>query len=59
LIGEVIRRITGQTLNEFVATEIAGPLGADFQIGAHERDWDTATPDRSPESSRSSRVAAR
>lgn len=33
LIGEVIRRITGQKLGEFVASEIAGPLGVDFHIG--------------------------
>jgi CubicO group peptidase (beta-lactamase class C family) len=33
LIGEVIRRITGQRLGEFFATQIAGPLGADFHIG--------------------------
>jgi CubicO group peptidase (beta-lactamase class C family) len=33
LIGEVIRRITGQRLGEFFATEIARPLGADFHIG--------------------------
>jgi CubicO group peptidase (beta-lactamase class C family) len=40
LIGEVLRRITGRTLKQFVAEEIAGPLGADFQIGAAESDWD-------------------
>jgi CubicO group peptidase (beta-lactamase class C family) len=40
LVGEVIRRISGKTLKEFVATEIAGPLGADFQIGAKPADWD-------------------
>jgi CubicO group peptidase (beta-lactamase class C family) len=39
LIGEVLRRITGMSLKQFVAEEIAGPLGADFQIGAHEHDW--------------------
>ncbi|MBJ8347546.1 serine hydrolase [Antrihabitans sp. YC2-6] len=39
LVGEVIRRVTGKHLKEFVATEIAGPLGADFQIGAREADW--------------------
>jgi CubicO group peptidase (beta-lactamase class C family) len=39
LVGEVLRRITGVSLKEFVATEIAGPLGADFQIGAVEADW--------------------
>ncbi len=33
LIGEVIRRITGQRLGEFLAAEIAGPLAADFHIG--------------------------
>ena len=33
LIGEVIRRITGQRLGEFLAAEVAGPLGADFHIG--------------------------
>jgi CubicO group peptidase (beta-lactamase class C family) len=39
LVGEVVRRISGATLKQFVAEEIAGPLGADFQIGAAERDW--------------------
>jgi CubicO group peptidase (beta-lactamase class C family) len=39
LIGEVLRRITGSSLKQFVADEIAGPLGADFQIGAAESDW--------------------
>lgn len=39
LIGEVIRRITGLHLRDFVAQEIAGPLGADFQIGARKADW--------------------
>jgi CubicO group peptidase (beta-lactamase class C family) len=33
LVGEVIRRITGQRLGEFFAAHIAGPLGADFRIG--------------------------
>src|SRR5205823_3632190 len=33
LVGEVIRRITGQKPGEFVASEIAGPLDADFHIG--------------------------
>ena len=39
LVGEVVRRITGKSLKRFVAEEIAGPLGADFQIGAAEADW--------------------
>jgi len=40
LVGEVVRRISGKMLKQFVAEEIAGPLGADFQIGAAEGDWD-------------------
>ena len=39
LIGEVVRRISGKSLKQFVAEEIAGPLGADFQVGAAESDW--------------------
>ena len=44
LIGEVLRRITGTSLKQFVADEIAGPLGADFQIGAAEADWGRISP---------------
>ncbi|CRZ17855.1 serine hydrolase domain-containing protein [Mycolicibacterium neworleansense] len=38
LIGEVLRRVTGKTLKEFVRDEIAAPLRADFQIGAATAD---------------------
>lgn len=38
LIGEVLRRITGMSLKEFVREEISGPLAADFQIGARRED---------------------
>jgi CubicO group peptidase (beta-lactamase class C family) len=34
LIGEVVRRVTGQTLTEFFAEQVAAPLGADYHIGA-------------------------
>ncbi|MGI8609811.1 MAG: serine hydrolase domain-containing protein [Candidatus Dormibacteria bacterium] len=44
LVGEVVRRVTGKPLKTFVAEEIAGPLGADFQIGAVEADWDRIAP---------------
>ncbi|MGY1741459.1 MULTISPECIES: serine hydrolase domain-containing protein [unclassified Blastococcus] len=44
LVGELIRRITNTTFKRFVADEIAGPLGADFQIGAREADWDRIAP---------------
>jgi CubicO group peptidase (beta-lactamase class C family) len=44
LVGELIRRITGRTFKQFVAEQIAGPLGADFQIGAREADWSRIAP---------------
>ena len=44
LVGEVIRRVSGKALKQFVAEEIAGPLGADFQIGAVESDWGRIAP---------------
>ena len=33
LVGEVVRRICGESLGTFFAKEIAGPIGADFHIG--------------------------
>ena len=39
LVGELVRRVSGKSLTQFIAEEIAGPLGADFQIGALESDW--------------------
>jgi CubicO group peptidase (beta-lactamase class C family) len=33
LVGEVVRRITGQTLGQFFKQTVAEPLGADFHIG--------------------------
>jgi CubicO group peptidase (beta-lactamase class C family) len=44
LVGEVIRRITNTTFKAFVDREIAGPLGADFQVGAREADWARIAP---------------
>ncbi len=44
LVGEVIRRITSTTFRQFVADQIARPLGADFQIGAREADWRRIAP---------------
>ncbi|MDQ6671335.1 MAG: beta-lactamase family protein [Chloroflexota bacterium] len=44
LLGEVLRRVTGTSLKRFVAQEIAGPLGADFQIGAGETDTGRIAP---------------
>ncbi len=36
LIGEVVRRITGVSLGTWFASEVAGPLGADFFVGLPE-----------------------
>lgn len=33
LAGEIVRRITGQSLGNFLREEVAGPLGADLFIG--------------------------
>ena len=33
LVGEVVRRVSGESVGTFFAKEIAGPLGADFHIG--------------------------
>ncbi|MFJ3669468.1 serine hydrolase domain-containing protein [Streptomyces sp. NPDC090106] len=38
LVGEVVRRITGRTVGEFFAEEVARPLGADFHIGLSPAD---------------------
>jgi CubicO group peptidase (beta-lactamase class C family) len=32
-VGEVVRRITGRSLGEFFAEDVAEPLGADFHVG--------------------------
>lgn len=33
IVGEVIRRVTGGTVGEYLQAEIAGPLGAEIHIG--------------------------
>ncbi|SCO47465.1 related to beta-lactamase [Fusarium fujikuroi] len=44
LLGELIKRVSGKSLREFVDTEIASVLDADFQIGAAEKTWDRISP---------------
>ncbi|QSZ33438.1 hypothetical protein DSL72_005006 [Monilinia vaccinii-corymbosi] len=44
LIGQLVRKVTGRTLREFVAQGIAGPLGADFEIGVSEKNWHRVSP---------------
>ncbi|MFI9586113.1 serine hydrolase domain-containing protein [Streptomyces sp. NPDC052236] len=38
LVGEVVRRVTGQLPGEFLHQEITGPLGIDFTIGLPEKE---------------------
>lgn len=40
LLGEIVRRVTGRSLQQYVADEIARPLGVDLQIGAGPQDDD-------------------
>lgn len=44
LIGEVVRRVDGRSLGRFFAEELAGPLGADFQIGTGPKDFGRIAP---------------
>ena len=44
LLGEIVRRATGKPMKQFIAEEVAGPLKADFQIGAREKDWPRISP---------------
>ncbi|KAJ5538929.1 beta-lactamase [Penicillium frequentans] len=39
LVGELVRRITGKSLSQFITEEITTPLGADFQLGLPEEEW--------------------
>jgi CubicO group peptidase (beta-lactamase class C family) len=39
LVGEVVRRITGQMPGDFFAEQVAGPLGADFHIGLPDAEF--------------------
>ncbi|WP_055401719.1 MULTISPECIES: serine hydrolase domain-containing protein [unclassified Mycobacterium] len=38
LVGELVRRVAGMSLKQFVRQEIVQPLGADLQIGARPED---------------------
>jgi CubicO group peptidase (beta-lactamase class C family) len=49
LVGEVIRRIGGHTVWQYVAREIAGPLHADLYIGLPEDKEDRVAPALLPE----------
>jgi CubicO group peptidase (beta-lactamase class C family) len=40
LVGEVIRRVSGQTVGEFLAANVSRPLSVDVHIGLQARDLD-------------------
>ncbi|PIG86591.1 beta-lactamase [Aspergillus arachidicola] len=40
LIGELVQRVTGKTLGEFVHDELAVPRNADFHLPVAEEEWD-------------------
>jgi CubicO group peptidase (beta-lactamase class C family) len=58
LVGEVVRRVSGQRPGEFLRQEITGPLGIDFTVGLPERDFGRAAELVHPVASRSSEQAA-
>jgi CubicO group peptidase (beta-lactamase class C family) len=49
LIGEIVRRVTGQSIGTFFAAEIAGPLGADFHIGLDDKHFARVSPLEPPQ----------
>jgi CubicO group peptidase (beta-lactamase class C family) len=44
MVGELVRRITGESLGVFVRKEIAGPLGLDLWVGLPESEHDRVAP---------------
>lgn len=51
ILGELVRRVTGQTLGTYLATHIAQPLSADFWVGVPESELErcaTLIPDSTP-----------
>ncbi|MFC8289226.1 serine hydrolase domain-containing protein, partial [Streptomyces cyaneofuscatus] len=46
LVGEVVRRVSGESVGRFFAREVAGPLGLDLWIGLPEREEHRFVPQR-------------
>jgi CubicO group peptidase (beta-lactamase class C family) len=44
LVGELVRRVTGQGVGAFFAAEVAGPLGLDFHLGLPDEDEPRVAP---------------
>ncbi|MEU7115842.1 serine hydrolase domain-containing protein [Streptomyces sp. NPDC046182] len=58
LVGEVIRRVTGELPGAFLRHEITGPLGIDFTIGLPAKEADRAAELVHPRTSSASEQAA-
>ena len=43
LIGEILRRVTGETLGQYFSRKIAKPLGLEFYIGLPDEKFDNVT----------------
>jgi CubicO group peptidase (beta-lactamase class C family) len=43
LLGEAVRRVTGESLGEFFRREVAAPLGVDYHIGLKDEDLPRCT----------------
>ncbi|EAW12865.1 serine hydrolase domain-containing protein [Aspergillus clavatus NRRL 1] len=39
LVGEVVRRVSGKSLAQFIRDELSSPLDADYHLGLPEVDW--------------------
>lgn len=44
LVGEIVRRVSGLSIGEFVQREFSGPLGAEFWIGLPESEQSRVAP---------------
>jgi CubicO group peptidase (beta-lactamase class C family) len=49
LVGEVVRRVSGQDLAAFFRSELGGPLGLDFHFGLPEQDESRVAPTIRPD----------
>jgi CubicO group peptidase (beta-lactamase class C family) len=48
LVGELVRRVTGQTIGAFFRERVSGPLGADFHIGLDAAEFARVAPVTAP-----------
>ncbi|HIL85445.1 MAG TPA: class A beta-lactamase-related serine hydrolase, partial [Pseudomonadales bacterium] len=44
IVGELVRRVDGRSIQRFIAEELAGPLGADYILGCQDKDLSRIVP---------------